>query len=316
MKKLTLWVVLLAAGVLALSACSPQTAEPTADPVPSLPPALIAEGRLMPVTSLDHAFTISGQVVEVLVEDGEVVTAGQVLVRLKVSPEAEAVLARAESEVLAAEQSMDSLMKKADLTLAQTRLAYLEAQDEAEQAETRFEADETEENKTRLDLAQAALKLAEDEMASVDNGQGVDADQLAAAQARLDAARAAAASAQALINAHELTALMDGTVAGLSLQAGQQVGAGAPGLVLADFSTWIVKTENLTELEISEVETGQKVEVVLDALPGITLAGEVSHISTRFEEKRGDVTYTATIKLEQVDPRMRWGMTAAVRFTQ
>lgn len=109
---------------------------------------------------------------------------------------------------------------------------------------------------------------------------------------------------------------MDGTVAGLSLQAGQQVGAGAPVLTLADFSTWIVKTENLTELEVSEVEVGQKVEVVLDALPGITMAGEVSHISTRFEEKRGDVTYTATIKLEQVDPRMRWGMTAAVRFTQ
>lgn len=181
MKKITLWVGLVAAGILALSACSPQTAEPITNPGPVASPALIAEGRLLPVTSLDHAFTVSGQVDEVLVEDGVVVTAGQVLVRLKVSPEAEAVLARAESEVLAAKQSVDSLMKNADLTLAQTRLAYLEAQEAAEQAEARFETDETEENTTRLDLAREALKLAEDAMARINDGQGIDADQLAAA---------------------------------------------------------------------------------------------------------------------------------------
>ena len=34
------------------------------------------------------------------------------------------------------------------------------------------------------------------------------------------------------------------------------------------------------------------------------------------EEKRGDVTYTVTIQLNQVDPRLRWGMTALVEMAK
>jgi hypothetical protein len=33
-----------------------------------------------------------------------------------------------------------------------------------------------------------------------------------------------------------------------------------------------------------------------------------------YEEKRGDTTYTATIVMDQNDPLLRWGMTAAVQF--
>ncbi len=59
---------------------------------------------------------------------------------------------------------------------------------------------------------------------------------------------------------------------------------------------------------------GQKVEVVLDALPDQSFSGQVTHIDMVYEEKRGDTTYTATIVLDQLDPQMRWGMTAAVQF--
>ena len=65
---------------------------------------------------------------------------------------------------------------------------------------------------------------------------------------------------------------------------------------------------------LSGVEIGQQVKVVFDALPELTLNGEVTHINTRYEEKRGDVTYTVTVAISQPDPAMRWGMTAAVQF--
>ncbi len=55
-------------------------------------------------------------------------------------------------------------------------------------------------------------------------------------------------------------------------------------------------------------------DVVLDALPQQTFSGQVAYIDMVYEEKRGDTTYTATIVLDQMDPQIRWGMTAAVRF--
>ena len=85
-------------------------------------------------------------------------------------------------------------------------------------------------------------------------------------------------------------------------------------LAIADFSDWIVETDNLTELDVVEIEVGENVTVTLDALSDVTLSGEVTNINARFEEKRGDITYTVTILLSETDPRMRWGMTAAVRF--
>ena len=92
--------------------------------------------------------------------------------------------------------------------------------------------------------------------------------------------------------------------------------AGSPVLTLADLSNWVVKTDNLTEGDVTQVSIGQEVEVVLDVLPDAPLTGKVTRINSRFEEKRGDITYTVTVQLTKTDPRMRWGMTAAVKFTR
>ena len=85
-------------------------------------------------------------------------------------------------------------------------------------------------------------------------------------------------------------------------------------MTIADFSNWQIKTDNLTEINVVNVKPGQKVEIVLDALPELTFKGQVAAIDMVYEEKRGDTTYTATIVMEQNDPQLRWGMTAAVEF--
>ena len=63
-----------------------------------------------------------------------------------------------------------------------------------------------------------------------------------------------------------------------------------------------------------EVILGQQVSITPDALPELDLPGIVTDISTLHTEKRGDVTYTVTISLEESDPRLRWGMTMVVTF--
>lgn len=314
MKKFSVLLTITAAVSLLLSACSTASAEPTITTTTVQPSGIISEGRLMPANQLDQSFSISGQVAEVLVQDGETVITGQVLARLSDSPEANAALVRAQLEVLAAQQEMDDLLTHAEESLAESQLAYVEAKDQLDQAQTNYDSDSSDENRALLNSARVALRMTEDTLATLESTDGVDPDRLVAAQARRDVASASLFSAQALIDARELKATLDGVVVDLDLQPGQQVLAGVPVILIADFSQWVIKTDNLTEIDVTGVTVGQPVEVVFDALPDVNLAGEVTRINARYEEKRGDITYTVTILLTQTDPLMRWGMTAAVSF--
>ncbi|MBI4926405.1 MAG: efflux RND transporter periplasmic adaptor subunit [Anaerolineae bacterium] len=304
----------MAVSILVLSACSPKAEPAAAMALPQAPQELIVEGRLMPVNSLDQSFSIPGQVAEVLVKDGETVSVGQALARLHNSPETELALARAKQEALLARQSLDNLSAGADVALAQARLAVLDARDEQETAQNRFDANDSEENQARLDLANATLKQAEDLLAMLETGAGIDPDLKSAAEARLASAGAALNSAQAAMDALELTATLAGQVVDLNLQAGERVAAGQPVMTVADASQWIVETDNLTEIDVVNVKVGQKAKITLDALPTLTLDAEVTHVTARYAEKRGDITYTVTLVLSQTDPMLRWGMTAAVAF--
>jgi multidrug resistance efflux pump len=96
--------------------------------------------------------------------------------------------------------------------------------------------------------------------------------------------------------------------------ANAEVRAPFPG-VITD-SKWIVKTTDLTEIDVVKIKEGQPVTVTLDALPGVELKGNVFSISQNFSENQGDVVYEVTILLTDIDPAMRWGMTAVVKFVE
>jgi multidrug resistance efflux pump len=163
-----------------------------------------------------------------------------------------------------------------------------------------------------LSVAQAQLLLAEQDYE--DLKAGPDPDQLASADARIKAAETGLTAAQASLENIVLEAPFGGKVVDLKIKVGEQVAPGQVVAVLADFSQWIVETDDLTEIEIPEVSEGQSVKVVPDAIPDLELGGTVERIKDVFEEKRGDITYTVRIKLNQMDERLRWGMTVAVTF--
>jgi multidrug resistance efflux pump len=228
--------------------------------------------------------------------------------------EAQVSVSRASQEVLLAQQALDDFKSLAAINLAEGRLAVFERQKELEEAQKVYDQDSSEENQVKLEISQENLELAENLLVKLEAGKGLDSDQLAVLQAGLESATLALSNANELLAARKLTANMDGTVVDLSLQAGQQIQAGQPVLILADFSKWVVETDNLTENDVVNVHEGQQVEIVFDSLPEVTLTGEVIKIAAKFEEKRGDITYTATVLLAQTDPQIRWGMTAAIYF--
>lgn len=315
MKKTVLVLVVGLLFTLGLAACGSGAAEATPAPAAQLPAGLIAEGRLVPVNSLEQSFGLSGQVAEVLVKEGDSVEAGAVLARLSAAPEAELALARAEQEAAAAQQALDDLIAAGDVSLAQAKLDVLAAQDAQAAAQEDYDADESEANEARLNAATALLNQATTRRQELEENQGILPGVLVAATLRQQVAEKAAQAAQAALDARELRASLAGTVVDALVQPGQRVTAGQPLLTLADFSGWQVKTDNLTEVEVVNVTVGQTVSVIFDALPESEFTGEVTQIGARFEEKRGDITYTVTIALAQTDPQLRWGMTAAVVFT-
>jgi len=168
------------------------------------------------------------------------------------------------------------------------------------------------EYETALADAQASLEKAIRDYEALQTGP--DPDLLAATQARIKAAETNLASAKASLDDLELVASIDGSVVKQDLIVGQQVAAGQASIIIADFSQMYAETDDLTEIEVVKVSVGQNVTVVPDALPDLELSGTVDQISDIFEEKRGDITYTARILLNDVDPRLRWGMTVVITF--
>ena len=164
------------------------------------------------------------------------------------------------------------------------------------------------------DVAMAEARLQQALQDLEDRQNGADPDEVALAEARLANARAQSAAAETALADLQLQAPFAGTVAHVALNEGELVAAGQVAVVIADYSVWIVETDNLTEFELPGVEQGQAVSVTFDALPDLELAGTVTAVSPFFEIKRGDVTYTVKIQLQETDPRLRWGLTSTVTF--
>ncbi len=121
-------------------------------------------------------------------------------------------------------------------------------------------------------------------------------------------------SAKTAVADTELRAPFAGTIAQLNVKTGETAAPGVPVVVLADLSNWLVETDDLTEIKVPNVKEGQAVVVRFDALPDVELKGAVESIGTLYQTSSGDIVYPVKIKLIDTDPRLRWGMTAAIEF--
>ena len=137
--------------------------------------------------------------------------------------------------------------------------------------------------------------------------------ELARATAQVKQAQVAVKSAELALENAAIRAPIDGSVAEINLTVGETPDPQQAAMVLAS-DTWQIETTDLTELQVVDLEPGGAVEIAFDALPDLVLRGTITEIATIGERKQGDITYTVVITPEQSDPRLRWNMTAAVRF--
>jgi multidrug resistance efflux pump len=167
-------------------------------------------------------------------------------------------------------------------------------------------------------VAEAGVKEAEAALAAV--RAGATDQEIAIAKAGVEEARAGLGAAQAAYEMaeasladYQLVAPYASTVARISTHLGEFVSPSVPVVSLGNTADWYVETDDLTEIDVVQVAVGQPVKVTIDAIPGRDFSGVVTEIAPRSETKRGDVTYTVTIKLNDANNApLRWGLTAFV----
>jgi multidrug resistance efflux pump len=237
---------------------------------------------------------------------------------------AQADAARAQAELKVAQDSYDALVLGSghgvadDLNVPGRGLGAYEEQKRSQLAATQAAYD-------------AALKRVTEAKVNTDHnlqaaqaGVDVATAQRDAAKARLalikagttlpqiDMAKARVDQAQAAFDEATLVAPFDGTIAEVTINPGEIASPGMRLISFADLTQWEVGTDDLTEKDVVGVQPGAPVSITLDALPGVTLKGQVTSITPRSTTKSGDVTYTVKISIANPDPRLRWGMTASV----
>ena len=293
--KLLLLIVLTSLLFMGCSPSAAQSAQPTALPAILADTAIMAEGRLEPIHFAEIAFTASGMVSEVLVKEGETVTKGQPLIQL--GDASDTNLASAKLELVSAQQAINDLANAAGTDLAQAIIDLKDAQEAYEKADNYLiylrNEKKVPQTETRSFLIQnwkgyeyrtktkhfkgpapedwiieaendLALKKAEleDAQRTYDRlKDGADAEQLAVLEARLEAAEAGVA-------AFSVLAPFDGVVAELNAKVGNSISAGEVAVTVADFSSWLIETTDLTEIDVVSLLEGQPVTVTLDAIPG------------------------------------------------
>jgi len=275
-----------------------------------------------PFASLE--WKTSGVVEDVNIAPGDFVKAGDALLSLQPSSTS-ANIVNAKSDLINAQNALETLLKS-DTDRAQTAIDLEDAQNAYDKAKdwrvslngkiwiTRityrnmggrqipvehsyrdYPSPDTIADADR-DLALKMSRL-EDAQREFDRlKDGPDPDDVAAAQAKVDAA-------QATVNSLNIIAPFDGQVLSVDDRAGDTVNTGDLSVNLADLNHLYVETQ-VDESDVANVKLGNQAEVTLDAVSGVTLTGEVSAINPVGEVVSGLVKYNVRVDLDKVEDGM------------
>lgn len=350
MKRTFLSILVLTAVLMTAcgeSAPSTPVVEAVSDEAPSN--TVTAEGTLLPASSAELAFAQGGVVSEILVQPGENVKQGDVIVRLVGIESVQAELAAARLELAASEKALDDLIEARDSDFAEAVIRLKEVQEDYDRAEDYLTYLQTNlyvpqanlevkrkqsqqlgfiyEHKYSFFKGPAtsdmileaendlALHKAELDMARHDHDllkDGPDAEQLPVLEARINAARANVAAAEATMELYELRAPFAGTLLSHDLTVGETALPMIPVAFIADTSRWIVKTKDLAEVDVAGISVDDLATVKFDAFPDEEYMGIVTRIDPVGKVYLGDMTYQITVTLDESDPGFLWNMTAVV----
>jgi HlyD family secretion protein len=201
-------------------------------------------------------------------------------------PEDDPARALARSNLAAARQKRDSILRNLNWYLgypSETDQAILDAE---------------------LEVARSNVQEAEKALAEIESGP--DPDDVAAAEARILAA-------QTNLDLVYIEAPFAGTITSVDIKPGDTVSPGIPAIHLADLTRMFIEVD-ISEVDLKDVQVGQEVIITFDADLDREYAGVMTEVSLTGTIKQGVVTFKATVQMSDPDEIVRPGLTAAVNI--
>jgi HlyD family secretion protein len=293
-----------------------------------------ATGSVRAAQSATLNWQISGVVDKVNVKVGDKVSKGDVLATLDPTSLPQNVIL-AQSDLVTAQKSLFDLLHS-DTDRANAWIALRDAQDAFKKANDyrntlngkvwiervyfkyigahqipivkwfRGEPDPKTITNADADLALKKAQLDDAQRAYDRVKGGPNQDDLAAAQAKVDAA-------QATLNSGRIIAPFDGTVTQAIPLSGDQATAANLAFRVDDLSNLLIDVQ-VSEVDINNIVLNQSVTLTLDAISGKAYHGQVTEVSQAGDVSSGAVNFTVTAKLTDGDSQVKPGMTAAVNI--
>ena len=270
----------------------------------------------------------SGVVEEVYVKAGDKVKAGDVLMKLNTNSVDSSILS-AQADLITAQIELEDLLIASGEELAQTvidlkdaeeaydkaanYLKYLQTSQKVRQTETKIFIEETfgewkYRYKTRVfkgpapedwiieaenDLALKKAQLEDAQRAYDRLKDGPNAQDVTAAQAKVDAA-------QATVDSMSVIAPFDGQVLYIESQPGDVVDTESTALEMANLGHLYIEAK-IGESDIASVSVGDPITATLDAVDGLELTGKVAAIDPLGEVGSDSVQYTVRIDIDKIE---------------
>jgi membrane fusion protein (multidrug efflux system) len=258
------------------------------------------------IESTDDAYTdgravtvsprISGQVVALLVNDNQRVKAGDVLARIDdrdfitARDQAAGTLEIAKAQKRSAELATAIAHKTFPARLAQAQGQLQQAQGQLFQAQTEYKRQHsiarvatTQQNVDtstgQLQLAQGQVTAAE---AAVQQAEPVEDNisqteqQVSQIDGQIKQAAAQLAQAELNLSYTVIRAPQDGWITKRNIEVGNYLQPGASIFSIVTPEVWV--TANFKESQLNRMRPGQKVDIAVDAYPGLALVGHVDSI--------------------------------------
>ena len=172
---------------------------------------------------------------------------------------------------------------------------------------------------TQIAQAQSSIRQAQVQVVNARNNlddliEGPAAEDLTIARAQVRQAQLNVLQAEnALANAR-LVAPIAGVVSEVNIKLAELAASTRPAVVLTDLSRFQLNVL-VDEIDVRQVAVGQSVRLSVDALPDITILGQVTEIAPVSSIVNNVVTYAVTVVPEETDQPLRVGMSATAVIT-